>query len=141
MRQILPYYLWLGHAGDGREYHQIFDAGIRAIVQLAEEELPLQPPRELIYCRFPLVDGPGNELKVLHLATVTVANLLERHVPTLVCCGGGMSRSPAIAAAALAMVAQKEPDECLKQITEHQPHDVVPGFWNEVKSLAEFERF
>lgn len=141
MRQVPPHFLWIGHAGDGRDYRKVLDAGVQAIVQLAEEEPPLQPPRELIVCRFPLVDGPGNDPKVVYLATMTLVNLLERHVPTLVCCGAGMSRSPAVAAAALTLVYQKEPDECLKEIAEHQPHDVVPGLWAEVKSMVEGNRF
>src|SRR5207247_693921 len=98
MRQVLPHSLWLGHAGDGRDFRLILDTGIQAVVQLAAEEPALQLPRELIYCRFPLVDGPGNDAKLLYLATATVASLLERSLPVLVCCGAGMSRSPAIAA-------------------------------------------
>lgn len=140
MRQILPYALWIGHAGDGRDFRHILDANIQAVVQLAEEEPTLQLPRDLIYCRFPLVDGPGNDVQLLRLATTTVANLLERHVPTLLCCGAGMSRSPALAAAALSMVYQQEPDEALKQVAEHHPADVLPGLWNEVKCFLEAER-
>lgn len=140
MRQILPYSLWLGHAGDGSDYRHILDAGIEAIVQLAAEEVPLQPPRELIYCRFPIKDSPDNDRKLLNLAITTLANLLEARVPTLVCCGGGMSRSPVIAAAALSMVYQEEPDACLEQVAGHAPADVLPGLWAEVKSFLEAER-
>jgi len=140
MHQIQPYPLWVGHAGDGHDFRPIFDAGIRAVVQLAEEEPALQVPRELIFCRFPLVDGSGNDAKVLSIAVTTVANLLERNVPTLVCCGGGMSRSPCIAAAALSMIYQEEPDDCLKQIADHHPHDVVPGLWSDVKHFLATQR-
>jgi protein-tyrosine phosphatase len=140
MHTIQSYPLWLGHAGDGRNYRAILDAGIEAIVQLAEEEPALQPPRDLLYCRFPLLDGSGNDRKVLNLAVTTVANLVEWHIPTLVCCGSGMNRSPCIAAAALSMVYQEEPDECLKQIAEHHPHDVVPALWSEVKSFLAAQR-
>src|SRR5688572_25242166 len=47
MNQILDLPLWLGHAGDGRDYRRLLDAGIQAIVQLAAEEPALSPPREL----------------------------------------------------------------------------------------------
>jgi hypothetical protein len=140
MRQIEPHALWLGHAGDGRDPRAILDAGIQAVVQLAAEEPDLELPRDLIFCRFPLIDGPSNDLKLLDLATTTVANLLEKNVPLLVCCGGGMSRSPAIAAAALAMVYQEQPDDCLKQIAEHHPADVVPGLWFDVKRILDRQR-
>jgi hypothetical protein len=139
MRQILPYSLWLGHAGDGRDFKSVLDAGINAVVQLAAEESPLQLPRDLIFCRFPLLDGPGNDPKFLYLATTTVANLLEKRVSVLVCCGGGMSRSPAIAAVALAMVYQENPNDCLKRVAEHHPADVVPGLWDDVKRLVDFD--
>ena len=51
MNQIEPYGLWVGHAGDGRAYQEAADRGIRAIVQVAITEPPLQPPREFVYCR------------------------------------------------------------------------------------------
>jgi hypothetical protein len=139
MKQIIPYSLWLGHAGDGRDFRQVLDSGIKAVVQLAAEESPLQLPRDLIFCRFPLLDGPGNDPTRLYLAATTVANLLEKRVAALVVCGGGMSRSPSIAAAALAMVYQESPEDCLKKIAEHHPSDVDPGLWNEVKSLMDIE--
>ena len=137
MRHISPHALWLGHAGDGEDFRSIFDAGIKAVVQLAAEEAALQLPRQLIYCRFPVIDGPGNRWKLLHLATTTVANLLEKRIAVLVCCGGGMSRSPAIAAAALATAYHLSPDECLKKIAEHHSIDVVPALWNDVKSCLD----
>src|SRR5436853_1864886 len=127
MLQISAHLLWLGHAGDGRDYRRILDTDIQAVVQLAAEEPVLELPRDLVYCRFPLVDGSGNDTKLLQLAITTVANLLEMKVVTLVFCGAGMSRSPAIAAAALALVFQDSPDECLQQVTEHFPADVAPA--------------
>ena len=122
------------------ELARILAAGIQAVVQLAAEEATLELPRDLLYCRVPILDGPGNDFKLLSLAATTIANLLEKKLPTLVCCGGGMSRSPALAAAALAMVYQDDADKCLKQIAEHHPADVVPGLWSEVKGLVEGDR-
>jgi hypothetical protein len=95
MHQIKPHLLWIGHAGDGRDIPAIIDTGIRAIVQLAMEEPPLLPPRDLIFCRFPLLDGTGNDPVLLRLAIHAVAILQRSRIATLVCCGGGMSRSPA----------------------------------------------
>lgn len=137
MRQILPHALWLGHAGDGRNPRLLLDSGVQAVVQLALEEEPLRLPREIVLCRFPLLDGAGNEPRLLDLTVTTVANFLEKKIPTLVCCGGGMSRSPAIAAAALAVIYQENPDDWLKRIAEHQPSDVVPGLWNDLKTVLQ----
>lgn len=101
--------------------------------KLAAEELPVQPPRELVYCRFPLVDGTGNSPSLISLAVDAVANLVRRQVPTLITCGGGMSRSPAIAAAALSVINCQPPEEALLQIAQRRRSDVTPGLWLEIK--------
>src|SRR5262249_31069936 len=131
MHQILPHSLWVGHADDARDFRKVFDQGIKALVQVAMEEPAEQPPRELIYCRFPLIDGAGNEVDVLQLAVTTVSALLQRHVPTLIACGAGLSRSPAIAAAALALAHQETPEESLQKVAAHSRCD-VSGLWKEV---------
>jgi hypothetical protein len=136
MNQITPYPLWVGHAGDGRAFQEIFGRGIKAIVQLALEEPPLQSPRELVYLRFPLLDGSGNAPTVLHLAISCVATLMQHGTPTLVCCGAGMSRSPAIVAAALATVEGADVELCLRRIIESHPADVSPGLWEEVHRIV-----
>jgi protein-tyrosine phosphatase len=132
MGQIPPHLLWLGHAGDARDLRQLFAAGIRARVELAAEEAPAPTPRDLIACRFPLVDGGGNDAAVLVLALRTVSQLLEQKITTLVCCGAGMSRSPAIAAGAIALLAGEHPEDCLRHVVSHRPADVVPALWSEV---------
>jgi hypothetical protein len=124
-------------ASDGRNLQEVLDTGIRAIVQLAMEEPPLQPPRDLIFCRFPLLDGTGNDPVLLKLAIHAVATLQTNRIPTLVCCAGGMSRSPAIAAAALSAVEKKPLEECLEIVTEFYPADVLPGLWEEVRYAVE----
>jgi protein-tyrosine phosphatase len=135
MNQIAPHRLWIGHAGEARDFRTLFDSGIKAVVELALEEPPSQTPRELIACRFPLLDGAGNDPEVLELALRTVAALVRAQVPTLVCCGGGMSRSPAVAAAGLALARGTPPEECLQRVVAHHPCDVSPGLWNEVTAL------
>jgi len=135
MNQILTYPLWIGHGGEGHDFPAIFAAGIEAVVELAVEEPALPSPRDQIACRFPLHDGAGNRPEMLVLAIRTVASLVESDIPTLVCCNGGMSRSPAIVAAALALVHHDTPEACLKQVTYHHPSDVSPGLWREIVRL------
>ena len=43
-----------------------------------------------------------------------------------------MSRSPAIAAAALSLVERQSLEGCLEIVTEFYPADVLPGLWEEV---------
>jgi hypothetical protein len=135
MNQIKPYPLWVGYAGNGRVFREIFGRGIKIIVQLALEEPPLQPPRELIYFRFPLLDEDGNDPSLLHLAISCVAILMTRKTPTLVCSGAGMSRSPAIVAAALSRVEHVDVEVCLKRVTQFHPADLSPEFWEDVRQI------
>jgi protein-tyrosine phosphatase len=136
MRAIIPDLLWIGTAIDACNIKAVLDLGITAVVDLAIEEKPVIYPREITYCRIPMVDGGGNPSHILRLALDTTASLLRQRVPTLVACAGGMSRSPAIAAAALALVRGTSPEAMLEEIAKHGAHDVVPGLWAEIEALA-----
>ncbi len=140
MRSLTPYPIWIGHANDGREFRTILELGIEAIVQLAMEEAAIQPPRELISLRFPLLDGAGNNRNVLRLAIDGVANLIRRNVPTLVCCGAGMSRSPAIAAAAISVVTHSPVDETLRTIFQHHSVDISAALYLELRAVLSAPR-
>ncbi len=136
MQPIPPHPLWLGHAGDARDLRPLFDAGVRARVELAADEPPAPAAREWICCRFPLVDNSGNDPPVLELALRTVAMLLGRGIPTLVCCSSGMSRSPAVAAGAISLLSGESPHDCLRLVTSHRPADVSPALWREVEAAV-----
>jgi hypothetical protein len=135
MNQIVPHRLWVGHAGEERNLRQLFETGLRALVALAVEEIPAQPPHELIFCRFPLVDGAGNDPRILALAIRTTAGLVRSQLPTLVSAGAGVSRAPSIAAAALALALGESPVQCLERIAAHHACDVSPGLWKDVTTL------
>jgi hypothetical protein len=107
------------------------------VVQLAFEEQAIELPRDFISIRIPLTDGAGNRTETLVLAIRTLAELVARKIPTLVCCGAGMSRSPSIAAAALALAFKESPEASLKKILGQGPGDVAPGLWNEVHAVLE----
>jgi hypothetical protein len=139
VKQIEPYRLWLGHAGDGRDIARIVDTGIHAVVQLAIEEPLLALPRELTYVRLPLDDGPTNLSQHLLLAISTLAMLVRREIPTLVYCSAGASRSPAIAACALAEVESRSPTECLLRIRKCVGTDISPGLWQQLLALNSAE--
>lgn len=133
MRPVAGFPLWIGHVGDMRDPRALLSTGIRAVIDLALNEPPAVLPRELVYCRFPLIDGIGNPPWLLQAAVACVANFLRCETPTLVCCGAGMSRSPCIAAAALAHVHGCSADEALTWVAKSGAVDVMPGFWAEVK--------
>jgi len=137
MNHITPYALWIGNAGDLRVLRSLFDREIRAVVQLAVEESATSVPHEFILCRFPLLDGAGNDPELLTLAVKTVATLIDHGVPTLICCAHGLSRSPAIAAAALSLVRKESPQDCLNLVSARHAIDVSPGFWTELVSVVQ----
>ncbi|QEH35978.1 hypothetical protein OJF2_45360 [Aquisphaera giovannonii] len=137
MRRLPGCSLWLGHAGDARDVPALRAAGIEAVVELAIDEAPAALPRDLARGRFPLVDGAGNPPWLLRAAVDMVALSLRANVPTLVCCGAGMSRTPAVAGAAIAMVLGCSPDEALAIAVEGGPADVSPNLWRDLSVLLD----
>lgn len=135
IREIHPDRLFLGNAMDARDLRLLYDIRIAAIVDLAVNESPAQLARDMINCRIPLNDGDGNPSAIIELAVLCVVTLMEKNIRTLVACSAGMSRSPAIAAAAMAIVTRTAPDDCLTAIASHGPHDVSPILWSRVKSV------
>ena len=138
MRKITGYSLWLGHAGDVRDPARLLDEGISAVVCVVQSEPPLALPRELVYCRYPLVDGTGNPEWLLRAAVETVVWLLRTSTPTLVHCSAGISRSPAVAGAAIAIARGCSFAEGLMAATESGPSDVSPGLWAEIQDAINF---
>ena len=128
--------LWIGNASDVREPQPLLDAGIRAVVDLAYEELPAQLPRHLVYCRFPIVDGGGNEPGWLAIAVATVKHLLEISVPVLVGCSSGMSRSPTIAAFALSQYKKCRPEETIDTIAGIRSLELNDRLWGQLSRIV-----
>jgi hypothetical protein len=133
VRRIEGFPLWIGTARDARAIKEVHDAGIEAIVDLAMMCEPVKPTRELVYLRFPLVDGGGNPPWLLTATVHAVEGLVRLAVPTLVACDGGMSRSPAIAAVAICLATdQRAPDMVLRRVQNAGPSDVHPALWNDL---------
>jgi len=136
MREIVPGILWLGNSADARDLQRVLDVGMVALIDLAAEDPMPAMPRSIVYCRFPIADGGQASKPVLRIAIETVASLLKNEVPTLVFCGAGMSRSPAVAAAALAIVLGGSPDERLNEVVSDHPHDVSSRLWADVREVC-----
>ncbi len=113
----------------------LLSAGILAVVDLAMNEPPAVVTRELVYCRFPLVDGAGNPPWILRAAIDAVAGLLRSGVPTLLYCGAGMSRSPAIAAAVIVSLRGCSLSDGLATVAPSGALDISPGFLAEVQAV------
>jgi protein-tyrosine phosphatase len=129
--------LWLGHVGHAADLRALHDAGIVAVVDLALNEPPVRLTREMVYCRVPLLDGVGNPPWLLRMAVDVVVGLLRARTPTLLHCSAGLSRAPAVAACALAVGHDRDPDECLQELARSRTLDVSPGLWQELLGLLQ----
>lgn len=136
MRKINDYQLWIGHSGDLTDPGLFEREGIKALIHVALEEKLPQLSRELLYCHFPIVDGAGNSQQLIAVALDTTVALLRASVPTLVCCSAGMSRSPCIAAGALAIINSCEPSQSLSLVLRDQPHDISPALWEAITKIV-----
>lgn len=132
MRKIEGYELWIGHARSVPDGLGLRTRGIAAVVDVAMDEVPRLYGRETLSCRFPLVDGGGNPPGVVTSAITALAGLVQARVPTVVYCSMGLSRSPSIAAGAIALVSGRTPDACLADVVRGVPADVSPAMWGEV---------
>ncbi len=133
VREALSGHLFVGNAAEARNLSLLHERGITAVLDLAIDEPPARLNRELICCRFPLSDDAGNTDALIETAIHCLVLLIKQSFCVLVACSAGMSRSPAIAAAALALVTHTTPDECLLRIAKNAPHDISPPFWAAVK--------
>jgi protein-tyrosine phosphatase len=107
------------------------ERGIVALVDLAIDEAPFVPPREMVLHRIPLLDGAGNAAWVLEHALRTVSGLVRAGTPTLVACSAGMSRSPSVVAASIAIATGREPQAVLAQIAADGSTDVSGLLWEQ----------
>ena len=135
IREIYADLLFIGNAIDARDQRRLYDNRIAAVVDLAVNESPAQLARAMIYCRIPIIDGDGNPNTAIRTAVRCVVTLIGNNFRTVVACIAGMSRSPAIAAAAMAILTKTEPDDCLTKITSEAPHNVSPILWSRVKAV------
>ncbi|MBN9517076.1 hypothetical protein J0H58_00930 [bacterium] len=70
----------------------------------------------------------------MRAAVDIVAGFVRAAVPTLVFCSAGMSRTPAIAAGALARVTGCTPADALSLVTAGGPADVSHGLWWDIQA-------
>ena len=136
MRSVAGYTLFLGHAGDARDVRELYRIGIVAVIDLAVEEPPAVLGREIVYCRFPLVDGSGNPPWLIQAAVDTTTRLLCEKVPTLIACSAGLSRSPAIAAACLLKISKTPLREALLYLSQFGGCDVSTAFLRDVAAAT-----
>ncbi len=132
MTELAPELLWLGVVHESRDLRRLYELGVEAVVDFAASEKPAVLGRDMVYCRLPISDGMGNPRPLLKLAVQAVEQLLRAGRPTMVVCGAGLSRSPAIVSVAWARVRGDAPETVLKEIAARHQCNVSPGFWSEL---------
>ena len=133
MREIVPGWLWIANTRAANDISSVLSMGVTAVIDLAIEEPVIVYPRDIIYCRLPLIDGEGNSSKRLNMVIDLAATCLTDCIRLLIRCSMGMSRSPMIAAAAIARVRRIPLEEALAEVAAGAPHDISPGLWMEVE--------
>lgn len=136
MRIIDQTPLFIGHAGDIRDLGALHAAGIQFVVDLAAQEPPAVLSRDLVYCRFPLLDGGDNPDWLLRLAVETVADAVRNSIPCLIGCSAGLSRTPAIAAFGLARGRSLSIEDAIQRVSEAGPVSISPGLWEQLRQLC-----
>lgn len=137
MHELEKDLLWIGNAMEARDPGPLFEKGILAVVDVAYDEKPAQLPRQLIYCRFPLVDGGGNKKQILAQAVKTTLDLLASGTTTLIACSAGMSRAPSVAAFALAKHLSEPPADVLARIAELRALEINGLLWKELSDATD----
>jgi protein-tyrosine phosphatase len=102
---------------------------ITTIVSLTHGELPNGAPTETDVHRHPLIDGPQADLETFEQAVDDVVTALKSGEDVLVCCSAGASRSPAVAATALALTSEIDLGDAFKQVSSRRsivdPHEAL----------------
>ena len=140
MKCVVDDILWIGNAADARNVTSLYQNDIAAVVDLAIEEPPASLSRELIYFRIPIEDGSGNNKELLDTAIQMVAFLIDRKIRTIVCCSAGISRSPAIACAAISIVYSQTLEESLTRLVDSTNCDVSPALWSAISEICKANR-
>lgn len=136
MRVVSETSLHLGHAGDVRNLPALHAAGLKLVIDLAAEELPAVLSRDLVYCRFPMLDGDDNPDWLLRLAVESVASAVQSRTPCLIGCSAGLSRSPAIAAFGLARALSLRVEDALERVAAVGPVSIAPGLWKQLQQVC-----
>lgn len=134
MTEILPSLIWLANGLEVRDLELIGEMQIDAIVDLAYEEPPIASLKSRLTFRVPLIDGEGNNRTHIRLAVLTTTELIRSKTPFVIACSAGISRSPAILAAGLAMVDHCTVEEKLEFIKAKKRIGVSQAFLSDVQS-------
>lgn len=121
--------LFVGAVGDAGDKALMCEYGVEAIISLTHDSPDDGFHSDLEVVRLPMKDGPQNDQQVFEQAVIHVLSRLRAGDNVLVHCSAGASRSPAVAATALALYKEVGLETALEQVANRRnaadPHEAV----------------
>jgi len=121
--------LFVGTAEDASDASTLRDHDIAVVVSLTHTGPPGDIPADVTLVNVPMMDGPQNSRTAFETAVGDVLSRLDAGEVTLVHCSAGASRSPAVAATALAIHTNRDLTTVFEQIQDRRPvadpHDAL----------------
>lgn len=118
--------IFVGTVSDAEDGSLLRDRGIDVVVSLTHDD-PDTGPADRV--DVPMLDGPQNEYSAFADAAETVVERGEADQRVLIHCSAGASRSPAVAAAAMTRLTDRDLGEAFEQVSarrsEIDPHDAL----------------
>jgi len=105
--------LFVGTIDDAENNIRLRDRCVDAVVSLTHD-IPCVP--EVSVARIPMIDGPQNDVQTFERAVIETLERLDEVDQVLVHCSAGASRSPAVAATALALHTQIGLEAAFEQV-------------------------
>ncbi|RLM72500.1 dual specificity protein phosphatase [Halorubrum sp. Atlit-26R] len=116
----------VGTVSDAEDESLLRGRGIDTVVSLTHDDPDTGPVARV---DVPMLDGPQNEYQSFVDAVETVVARREAGQRVLVHCSAGASRSPAVAAAAMTRLTDRDLGEAFEQVSARRsavdPHDAL----------------
>lgn len=119
----------IGTALEARDAEFLTQHAFRSVVSLDGSLLPRHAAEYGLaeICSYKLIDGPGNDLRVIEFAILDLERLCQASPPVLVHCQAGRSRSPTIVAGYLMRASRLTPGEAIEQIAGKRGISITPA--------------
>jgi len=125
---MTDYELYIGDFQDASRPEKLQERGVNSVLKLTYQDPKEGYPDSVEVHEFIMVDGPRNEYEVFVEAVERLLELFESGNTVFAHCNAGMSRSPTVSAAAIALHESMEFESALDKIRESrniQPHPAL----------------
>jgi protein-tyrosine phosphatase len=120
--------LYVGTTSDATDDSTLETHGVTTIISLTHET-PQSTRQGIDIHSIPLIDGPQHSREQFRNAVEATIAALETEGAVLVHCSAGASRSPTVAATALALAQDRDLEAALQQVADNRvavdPHEAL----------------